>query len=102
MSKVHDGDCGSSTTTIPPLDCAGQFCRINKALFGNGEPEHCLLVRVDQIERRVRSLHRIGMLTLGFVLTLAGTSIWQLLLRMGTHVAAADGTLVSAARAAIP
>ena len=58
--------------------CVKDTAALRAAVFGNGEPEKSLLVRMDRVERKLCMIHRLSLATLCGVGTLLMrlVSIW--------------------------
>ena len=50
--------------------CINDTAALRAAVFGNGEPEKSLLVRMDRVERKLGMIHRLSLATLCGVGTL--------------------------------
>ena len=55
----------------------------HKALFGNGEPEECILTRLGVVEGDVKKMMKWGAIGLTGIIALVGNLVVSLVGRMG-------------------
>lgn len=46
-----------------PRSCETMVNQLRVAVFGNGHPEHSLLVRMERVEQRLRAIQKLSLAT---------------------------------------